>query len=122
MATHCRITGLVVLAGVFACRSTPTASRPCQPLRAVVAANQTVLTPGDTVRLTATVIIAAVVDSACPSPEPIVRWTSSDTTVVVVDSVEGLAHALRVGKATITAVDRGGSRQLGTVTLTVQTP
>ena len=60
--------------------------------------------PGDTVRLSASVLDA----QGRPAPGAVVRWTSADTTVATVDA-SGLVAAVSAGSTTVTATAGSGA-------------
>ena len=63
-------------------------------------------------------------ETVCPTnaSDKCVIWSSSDETILSVNSVTGFVHALKVGTAKIYATARDGSNVSGSCAITVQEP
>ncbi len=80
--------------------TTPKATTGCVDWMTVTPSMAT-LFPGDTIRISA----ASASGPDCGRAASEWRWRSSDTTVAVVDSLNGLATAVAAGTSTIIAYD-----------------
>jgi uncharacterized protein YjdB len=78
--------------------ATPTDPVVCITIGPSVRPNSTTLHPGDTLRLS-----VSLPSCAAGPTNPTFRWSSSDSTVALVDSLSGLIRARALGTVTIIA-------------------